>query len=264
VEGYERRIAALEAEVAQLKGEIGELKEQLGRNSQNSARPPTLEGPGVNRKPPREPAGRQRGAQLGQPGQPRVWLPVEQVSEVSVGKPTPWRRGGGALPGGDPQPQRHQGIEVPPPAPQVSDYQLHRLPWARCGIRPCGTGPAGVPPVGYGPRWARLGALGSGAYRRSKRRVVSFCPDVLGVPRALGEICQIEQAMTAALAPCVQEARAYVQAQDANGEETPWRQPQHRAGQGVRVTQGVSVVCRRASRGRKGCGNCWVKGIRLC
>src|SRR5713226_7242498 len=145
VEGYERRIAALEAEVAQLKGEIGELKEQLGRNSQNSARPPTLEGPGVNRKPPREPAGRQRGAQLGQPGQPRVWLPVEQVSEVSVGKPTPWRRGGGALPGGDPQPQRHQGIEVPPPAPQVSDYQLHRLPWARCGIRPCGTGLRGCP-----------------------------------------------------------------------------------------------------------------------
>jgi hypothetical protein len=58
VDSYERRSAALAAEVA-------ELKEQLGQNAQNSSRPPSTEGPAVKRKPPREPSGRQRGAQPG-------------------------------------------------------------------------------------------------------------------------------------------------------------------------------------------------------
>jgi len=53
VEGYERRIAALEVEVGELKGEIQGLKEQLGQNSQNSSRPPSSDGLQVKRKPPR-------------------------------------------------------------------------------------------------------------------------------------------------------------------------------------------------------------------
>src|SRR5207244_3313035 len=47
-DGYERRIATLEAEVA-------ELKERLNRNSQNSSQPPSSDGPEVERKPPRPP-----------------------------------------------------------------------------------------------------------------------------------------------------------------------------------------------------------------
>jgi transposase len=251
VEGYERRITSLEAEVGELKGEVRELREQLGQTSQNSSRPPSSDGPQVKRKPPREPSGRKRGAQPGHPVQRRALLPVEQVQEVVVRKPPQCRRCGEALQGTDPEPLRHQVIEVPLPTPQVTEYQLHRLVCARCGLTTCGTLPPGVPSVSYGARLASLVALCSGAYRLSKRKVASFCTEVLGVPIAVGEVCHIEQTIAAALEPPVQEARAYVQKRDANVDETPWRQQRQRVWLWVMVTQWVSVFCIRASRGAK-------------
>src|SRR6266851_3840288 len=247
VEGYERRIAALEAELA-------EVKARLNQNSQNSSRPPSSDGPQVKRKPPRPPTGRKRGAQPGHPLYQRVLVPVEEVEEVIPCKPTHCRRCGGALQGTDPQPHRHQVIEVPPPVPQVKEYQLHRLPCARCGITTCGTLPPGVPALGYGPRLASLVGLCSGAYRMSKRMVANFCTDVLRVPLALGEVCHVEQTVATALDLPVQEARTYIQGQDANVDETPWRQQQRRAWLWVVVTQGVRGFCLRASRGAKGLG----------
>ena len=251
VEGYERRIAALEAEVGELKGEIRELQEHLGQNSQNSSRPPSSDGPQVKRKPPRAPSGRKRGAQPGHPVHQRALLPVEQVQEVVVRKPPQCRRCGEALQGTGPEPLRHQVLEVPPAILQVTEYQLHRLVCARCGLTTCGTLPPGVPPVCYGPRLASLVALCSGAYRMSKRMVASFCTEVLGVPMAVGEVCHLEQTIAAALEPSVQEARAYVQERDTNVDETTWHQQQQRVWLWVAVTQWVSVFCIRASRGAK-------------
>ena len=244
VEGYERRIAALEAEVA-------ELKVRLNQNSQNSSRPPSADGPQVKRAPPRPPSGRKRGAQAGHAVPPRALVPMEAVAEVVVCKPQHCRRCGEPLQGSDPQPWRHQVMEVPPPAPHVTEYQLHRLACARCRLTTGGTLPAGVPATSYGPRLASLVGLCSGAYRMSKRMVASFCTEVLGVPLALGEVCQVEQTVAAALVSPVQEARAYVQAQDANVDETSWRQQQQRAWVWVAVTRWVSVFLIRPSRGAK-------------
>lgn len=244
VEGYEQRIAALEAEVA-------ELKERLNQNSRNSSRPPSSDGPEVKRKPPQEPSGRKRGAQPGHPHYQRPLVPVEQVQEVVPCKPSQCRRCGGGLEGSDPQPLRHQVMEVPLPVPEVTEYQLHRLLCARCGITTCGTLPPGVPTTSYGPRLASLVALCSGAYRLSKRMVASFCVEVLGVPMAVGEVCQVEQTVAQALDPPVQEVRTYVQRQDANVDETTWWEQLHRSYLWVVVTQWVSVFCIRASRGAK-------------
>src|SRR5918994_2613063 len=103
VDGYERRIAALEAEVA-------ELKERLNQDSQNSSRPPSSDAPGIKRTPPRVPSGRKRGAQPGHPRYERPLVPVKQVKEVVPCKPSHCRRCGAALQGTDPQPLRHQVI----------------------------------------------------------------------------------------------------------------------------------------------------------
>ena len=156
VDSYERRSAALAAEVA-------ELKEQLGQNAQNSSRPPSTEGPAVKRKPPREPSGRQRGAQPGHRRYERTLVPLEQVKEVIRCKPPQCRRCGAALHGDDPQPLRHQVMEVPPVTPEVSEYQLHRLVCAQCGVTTCGRLPPGVAMASYGPRLASGVALCSGA-----------------------------------------------------------------------------------------------------
>jgi transposase len=121
VEGYERRIAGLEAEGTALRGAVRELREELGQSSQNSWRPPSSDGPQVKRQPPRVPSGRKRGGQPGHPVPQRALLAREQVDEGVVGKPTHWRRCGGALRGEDTQPLRHPVIEVPPPAPHVTE-----------------------------------------------------------------------------------------------------------------------------------------------
>ncbi len=121
VEGYEQRITGLEAQVAELQGELRELRAQLGQTSQTSARPPSSDGPPVKRKPPKAPSGRKPGAQPGHSVQQRVLVPVEQVSEVMVGKPPHWRRCGRPVVGTDPAPWRQQVIAGPRPAPYVTE-----------------------------------------------------------------------------------------------------------------------------------------------
>ncbi len=249
IAGYERRIATLEAEGAALRGEVRELRERLNQTSQNSSRAPSTDGPHVKRKPPQAPAGRKPGAQPGHPVHRRALVPLEQVSEVIVCKPTHCRRCGRPVVGSDPAPWRQQVIEVPPPAPYVTEYQVHRLPCACCGITTCGELPAGVPNTGYGPRLASVVALSSGAYRMSKRMVASFCQEVLGVSLAVGEVCRIEQRVTQAVAPAVAEVHLYVQTHDTNVDETPWWEHQHRRWLWTVVTAQVSVFAIATSRG---------------
>jgi transposase len=242
IESYERRIAALEVEVA-------ELKARLGQNSQNSSRPPSTDGPEVKRTPPRVPTGRQRGAQPGHPRYERTLVPLAQVKEVVPCKPQQCRRCGSSLQGSDSQPLRHQVVEVPPCMAEVTEYQLHRLVCGQCGLTTCGRLPAGVPQSGHGPRLASIVALGTGAYRLSKRLAASLCSEVLGVPLAVGEVCRVEQTVTQALEAPVQEARTYVQMHDANVDETTWWERVRRGWLWVAVTQWVSVFVIRASRG---------------
>jgi transposase len=83
----------------------------------------------------------------------------------------------------------------------------------------------------------------------SKRMVVDFCTDVLDVPLALGEVCQVAEWVTTALEPPVQAARAYVRTQPVNGDETTWREQRQRVYLWVAGTQWVSVFLIRASRG---------------
>ena len=87
-----------------------------------------------------------------------------------------------------------------------------------------------MPTPGSGPRVASVVALCSGAYGMSKRRVASFCQEVLGVPLAVGEVCRIEQTVTQAVTPAVEEAQVYVQTQDTKVDETPWWEHQPRRG----------------------------------
>ena len=233
-EGYERRITALEREVA-------ELKEQARKTSQNSSKPPSSDGPHVKRKPPKAPSGRKLGRQSGHPLHRRALVPLEQVDVVVKCQPTHCRRCNQPLAGAEGEPVRHQVLELSPLKPHVTEYQIHRLYCPGCGITTCGQLPAGVPAQGYGPRFTSLIALCSGAYRLSKRQIVSFCRDVLRIPLATGEVCKLEQRVKHALRPAVQQARAYIQTQHTNIDETPWRERVRRRWLWAAVTEQVSV-----------------------
>ena len=119
VEMYEQRIAGLEAQVR-------ELTARLNRNSQNSSKPPSSDGPHVKRKPPKARSGRKPGSQPGHAPHQRALVPVEDVDEVIVRKPAQCRRYGEDLTGSDPQSWRQQVVELPPLQPQITEYQLHQ------------------------------------------------------------------------------------------------------------------------------------------
>jgi transposase len=84
-------------------------------------------------------------------------------------------------------------------------------------------------------------AVFAGAYRLSKRMIQSLCGDVFGIPVCPGQVCALEQETTKATDPVVAELRAYAKGQDANVDETGWRQQGKRAYLWVVVTTTVTV-----------------------
>jgi transposase len=239
---YEQRITQLEVEVR-------ELTARLNQNSQNSSKPPSSDGPHVKRKPPQPGSGRKAGGQPGHASHQRALVPIEKVDTVITCKPEQCRRCGGSLSGSDPEPLRQQVVELPPVQPYLTEYQLHRLRCAGCGITTCGELPPGVLSTCYGPRLASIVALCTGGYRMSKRRVVSFCRDVLGIEFSVGEICQIEQTVAKAVAPAVEEAAVYVQSCDLNIDETTWKERWKRRAVWALVTTQLSVFTIATGRG---------------
>ena len=242
VDYYEQRITQLEAEVR-------EVTARLNQNSQNSSKPPSSDGPHVKRKPPKPASGRKVGGQLGHAPHQRALVPTAEVDEVITCKPAQCRRCGQPLTGSDAEPLRQQVLELPPVQPHLTEYQLHRLRCAGCGITTCGELPTGVLPTCYGPRLASIVALCTGGYRMSKRMVASFCREVLGIELSVGEICQIEQTVTNAVAPAVEEAAVYVQSCDLNMDETTWKERGKRRTLWTLVTTQLSVFTVATGRG---------------
>ncbi len=239
VQAYEQRLAALQRR-------IDELQQQLGQNSTNSSKPPSSDPPTVKRAPPRPPSGRRSGGQPGHALHRRPLLPPTQPP-VTL-KPSACRLCGHALTGTDPEPLRHQVIELPVFRPDVLEYQLHRLACPQCGRTTCARLPDGVPSGGQGPRLQATVALLTGAYRLSKRQVERLGADVLGVPLSAGQVCAVEAETVAATAAVVAELRAYVKDKPANVDETGWWQKRKRVWLWSVVTRGVTVFVLALSR----------------
>jgi transposase len=242
-------IETLTGQVQTLMSMVRTLQEQLHQTSRNSSRPPSSDPPQSPR--PRRPRGqRRRGGQPGHPGQTRTLVPVEEVNEVVVLKPAQCRGCHAPLAGDDATPFRHQGIEIPPIKPVITEYQWHQLVCPACGETTRAPWPAGVPSGTYGPRVHATVALCTGSYRLSKRTTSQVMDDCFGVPMSVGTISQSEQATTAAVAAPVEDARAYVHEQSvAHLDETSWRQGGKRAWLWVAVTSLVTVFVVRMSRG---------------
>jgi len=239
-------LAQLQKDLTALRQQVADLTARLDQNSQNSSRPPSSDAPALKRRPPPEPSGRRRG---GQPGHELHCRPLLPADEEIPRKPTACRRCGEALAGSDPQPLRHQVIELPPIKPVVTEYQLHRLVCPRCGTSTCATLPAGVPRGHQGPRLQATLAVLTGAYRLSKDQAQTLCADLFSVPICSGTICQLEQQTTAALAPVVEDLRQHIKTKHANLDETGWRQGGKRAWLWVAVTALVTVFHIARSRG---------------
>jgi transposase len=249
IRALEAHVETLASMVHALQKQVGTLQDQLHQTSRNSSRPPSSDPP-QHQRPHRPRGQRRRGGQPGHPGSTRTLLPVEDVDEVVVIKPTQCTHCQAPLAGDDPKPWRHQVIEIPPIKPVVTEYQWHQLACPSCGATTRAPWPAGVPSGTYGPRVQATVALCTGAYRLSKRTTQQAMEEVFGVPMSVGTISPLEQATTEAVAAPVEAARTYVQAQEvAHLDETSWRQGDKRAWLWVAVTSWVTVFVVRLSRG---------------
>lgn len=247
------QIAMLQEQIARLEVEVARLREQVNRNSQNSSKPPSSDGPGVPPRPKGEPSGRKAGGQKGHHGHGRKLKPPEQVQRIVVCKPDSCQQCGALLLGEDPQPQRHQVSELPKPEPVVTEYQRHTLTCLACGAETRGSWPEEMPEGSFGPRTqAMVGYLG-GRFGMSDRDVVELMEVGFHTEMSLGSIPAQEQAVSAALAGAVEEAKAYARQQaSVNMDETGWHEMGKPAWLWVGTTSLVTVFLVLATRSAAG------------
>ena len=202
----QQEIEQLRSQLTALASELAQLRERIGRSSRNSSKPPSSDGPGFKLPERRKGSGRKRGGQLGHPGAGPELLPMERVDAVAEHHPDSCRRCGTLLEGEDPDPLRHQVIEIPPITPVVIEHRLHRLVCPCCSTSTCASLPAAVEASHYGPRLSSLVGLLGSAFPLSVSKTQALLDQLLGVEMSRGAIAAIRQRLSAALAQPMAEA----------------------------------------------------------
>jgi len=112
--------------------------------------------------------------------------------------------------------------------------------------------PTAVPRRSFGPSVQAWVGLLAGAYRISKRNVVTLLADAFGVHMCVGTVSQLEQQVSMALQAPTEEALGYVRQQPiVNMDETGWRERRSKAWLWTAVTAGVTVFVIRCHRARE-------------
>lgn len=199
-----------------LEARIEALEAQLGKNSSNSDKPPSSDGPFREKKtrptskPPRKYHKGVRQAFM-EPTQTYQLIP-EQCScgcrHLS-------------------EPQRyyvHQYIELPPLSPEVEHWELFRARCPSCGR----TVKALLPPekrVGFGPRLSATIIELLGMHGDSRRLVQDFIFSVFGIPISQGAIQKIAERTSEAIQPHYAAIEQGAHQAPVNFiDETPWKQ----------------------------------------
>lgn len=204
IEGLERRLEELEIENQQ-------LREKVNRNSENSHSPPASDAPNVEKAKKKKPTGKKRGGQPGHSGHSRPLYPVEECARVIDYYPRTCTECGEKLGGFDPNPYRHQVVEIPPIQPHIEEHRLHQLTCPHCGEKTRAVLPFEVEESGYSERVVAIVSVLSGMYRHSHRMVVSAMSDLFGVKMSLGTVNRLRREGSEAVSGAVEEAKAYIQ-----------------------------------------------------
>jgi transposase len=200
------RRAELEAQVAKLTEALSALQEQVGRNSSNSNKPPSSDGPGVSTVK-KKPKGGRRGGQKGHRGSHRFLVPAEQVHTFvelfacrceNCWEPLPKTH--------DPLARRYQYTELEPLAARVTEYRRHAVVCPHCKHKTrAAYDPEVIPRFAFGPRVMAVVSMLTGVYHLSRRETVHLLWELLGVRMSLGTVSAIEKRMAEATKSAVDE-----------------------------------------------------------
>ena len=252
-----RELAQARAIIAELRATIAELRERLGRDSSNSDKPPSTDGPGSRRGRNKKPrgTGRKPGGQVGHEAHGRQLLAEDKVDEVKPVVPRACSECGGPVEVREARPpaSRHQVWEVPEVKPHVTEWRLEYGYCVGCQHWTQGELPEGVPAGAFGPRLMALVAYMTGLLRLPKRPVQWLLRDVLGVEVALGSISKAEAQVSQALAEPVEQARQYIREQTGpvHLDDTGWHEGPLRKALWVAATALVAVFLIAESRSKK-------------
>jgi transposase len=270
IERLERQVEALlakvEAQAATIEAqaaEIAELKRRLGENSTNSNKPPSSDPPAQRQERNKPaPSGRAPGGQPGHKGKRRELVPVSKLTGSTECFPDECRRCGEELPRKpDPEPLRHQVIEIPEIIPDVHEFRQHRVTCA-CGAITCGALPDGTPAGLFGPRLLTLIAVLTGSMHVSRRKVQLLLSDLLGVEVSLGCISESEGVVSDAVAAAVDEARVHALADRVKHvDATTWYQAGAYRSLWVLATKAVTVFYV-AANGTQDALRTWLSQVR--
>lgn len=246
VEAQQKRSAELEARVR-------ELEERLRQTSRNSSKPPSSDPPSAPARPKSPPSGRTAGGQLGHPGHGRSLKCSTEVDHWVVAKPIRCQTCGALLLGEDPQPMRHQVIELPRCTPEVTEYQRHTLTCLACGAHTQADWPPEMPSGSFGPQAQATVGYVTGRLGVSQREAEELLETVFHLDLGLGTIPALEQAVSAAVAQPVADAHTCVQTQPvANVDETSWPERMQRGWLWAVTTPLLTVFLVLATRGAEG------------
>lgn len=189
-----------------------------------SANPPQGRTPVTKKK-----TGRPRGGQPGHQAYLRARLPAERIDEVIPFVPETCHDCGAALPQqagpNDPEPTWHQYAELPAMAARVIEYQGQARTCTRCGHVTRAVIPEAIRAHSFGPRLSAAITYFIGRLHVSRRDTEEAVETLFEVPLALGAISNLEQQMSAALAPAHSEAQQVVrEAAVKHVDETGWKQ----------------------------------------
>jgi transposase len=204
--------ALLEQQVQGLTTRLTELEARLNKDSHNSHKPPSSDGPAKRSRPRslRKRSGKKRGGQAGHPGVTRGLVDdpdrlVEHVPTVCTGC------GASLAVAPEIGRERRQVIEIPAPRPEVTEHQAVHKACPACQTVTAGAFPAEVSqPVQYGPR-TRAAAVYLQTYQLLPyERTVEALGDLFGVSPSEGTLASaqalaytqlepVEQAIVAAL-----------------------------------------------------------------
>ena len=112
----------------------------------------------------------------------------------------------------DPDPTRHQYIELAPLLPHVTEFRRHEVCCPSCGHRTRAHYDDDViPRYAFGPRVAAVATLLTGVYHLSRRSTVRLLQELLGLRISTGSVSNLERRMSVAVEPAVDEAWAEAQ-----------------------------------------------------
>jgi transposase len=242
-----------------LTARIEELERKIAqptRDSSNSSKPPSSDGPAAKPKarPPRKSKKRKPGGQPGHKGANRDLIPTDQVDEIIPIFPESCDRCGAALTTDSDHLTgkywRHQVIDIPDPKPEVTEYRLWCI---RCT---CGAENWGKIPLmarsGFGPRITAFLAHLSGLHRVTRRGCEEIAKTILGIDICLGSVCKLHQEVSESLACAHANAKqAFPEEPVLNIDETGWKTQGKTRWLWVFVTPVVAFFHVAASRGSK-------------